>query len=257
MNLLTVPLQLGSQCVDLKLVMIPAGEFIMGSNEGRALDDWTDTPMGEFKVILTRHYWIGIYPVTQCQWKTIMHTEPSHFKGDNLPVESIAWEEAVEFCNRLNATLLPDLNPPNNYLFRLPTEAEWEYACKAGLSNKYQLGDTLEDLSKVAWHRDNIPTLSTQAVGQKLPNQWGLYDMLGNVREMCFDRPVEYPDGTTQIDWVGNSEEILYNVRGGCAFNEPGVEDHLTWYGRGLTGPEPDRFLGFRLCLGPDIKRQK
>lgn len=253
MNLLTISLQAEIQYYNLKMSRIPAGEFIMGSEEGRGLDDWTDTRMGTFNVIISRDYWMGIYPVTQLQWQLVMNTSPSHFKGDDLPVESIIWEDAMEFCNRLNATALHKLNKPDAYLFRLPTEAEWEYACKAGSSKKYQAGDILDDLSKVAWYRENIPTLSTQSVGQKSPNDWGLYDMLGNVAEICLDCPVDYPVGTTQRDWVGNLEGTFRNLRGGSVFNQPNVEDNLTCFRRAYTGPDPHQFFGFRLCLGPKI----
>ncbi len=233
----------------------------MGSNEGRGLDDWTDSPMGEFNVIISSHYWLGIYPLTQCQWQFVMDTSPSHFKGSNLPVESTAWEEAMEFCNQLNVTVLPHLVHPDRYLFRLPTEAEWEYACRAGSSKKYQIGDTFSDLYKVAWHGDNVPeaAFSTQAVGQKLPNAWGLYDMLGNVMEMCCDVPVDYPAGTSQIDWVGSGGPLkdFRNIRGGSVFQDPGAEDELTCFGRAYTSGGPHRAYGFRVCLGPEIKPPK
>jgi formylglycine-generating enzyme required for sulfatase activity len=200
--------------------------------------------MGEFEVIISRGYWLGVYPVTQCQWESVMGTNPSRFKGPNQPVAEVGWQDALDFCNRLNGSQIPI---PKGYTFSLPTQAQWEYACRAGTPYRYQLGDSLEDLSRVAWHRDNISSLSTQDVGQKEPNNWGLYDMLGNVMEWCFDSPVEYPNGTTQMDWFGGSEEGIRNLRGGSILVRP--VNSITCSGRMYSLTDPYIVSGFRLCL--------
>ncbi len=257
MNEITIPLSLNTDCIALKLNRIPPGQFVMGSSQDRGLDDWSDTPMGEFNVIITQEFWLGVHLVTQCQWQTVMGTNPSRFKGSNLPIEMVSWQDAMDFCHLLNINELYKLEAPERYVFRLPTEAEWEYACKSNSIQKYQLGNTLDDLSKVAWHRANIEAPSTQVVGQKEANHWGLYDMLGNVMEWCLDCPTDYPSGTTQIDWVGELEGQFRNLRGGSAFNPPDIEDKLTCSGRAYAGLDPNWFFGFRLCLGREIKSKK
>ncbi|HMW02914.1 MAG TPA: formylglycine-generating enzyme family protein, partial [Acidobacteriota bacterium] len=128
--------------------------------------------------------------VTQKQWLAVMGQNPSNFNGDNLPVEQVSWEAAVEFLRRLNAS-------GGKFLYRLPTEAEWEYACRAGTTTRYSFGDDEKLLGEYAWYDDNsavddgfsedIAESSTQPVGKKKPNAWGLHDMHGNVWEWCLD----------------------------------------------------------------------
>ena len=117
-----------------------------------------------------------------------MGDNPSHFKGNNNPVEEVSWHDAVEFCAKLSA--LPAERAAGR-IYRLPTEAEWEYACRAGTTTAYSFGNDEKDLGKYAWFCDNsfvtFPDRSTHAVGGKLPNGWGLYDMHGNVWEWCSD----------------------------------------------------------------------
>lgn len=239
-NDLTVPLNIARDCMPLTLRWVPHGKFTMGNTDGDH-----EEPMGEFEVILSKGFWLGVYPVTQCQWESVMGTNPSKFKGSNKPIESISWQDTIDFCNRLDDEVIAI---PNGYAFSLPTEAQWEYACKSGAESKYQVGDKIEDLSKVAWHRANIVVPGTQDVGQKEPNNWGLYDMLGNVMEWCFDSPLDYPAGTTQNDYVGGTAQGFRNLRGGSAFTSPD-SDILTCSGRMYTGTDPNPFFGFRLCL--------
>jgi len=204
---------------------------------------------GEFKVVLTRGFWLGIYPITRCQWESVMGGVP--FKdfhiplNDNMPVTGISWYDALDFCSKLNSRFP---SKQEGYSFSLPTEAQWEYACKAGGECKFQIGDSLTDLSQVAWHREN--TNIFQDVGQKTPNQWGFHDMLGNVNEMSFDGSVNYPDGVTQTDWVGDMRgEYPYRVcKGGNILLNPA--ESITCSIRGqIETSEPSMFTGFRLCL--------
>lgn len=226
----TIPLNISQDCTPLILRWVTPGHFKMGDTNG----DYEE-PMGEFEVILTKGFWLGVYPVTQCQWESVMGMNPSRFKGFNKPIESISWQDAVEFCQHLNNRAI---EIPKGYAFNLPTEAQWEYACKSGKESKYQIGNKLEDLSKVAWHRENIPVPGTQEVGQKVPNNWGFYDMLGNVMEWCFDSPLDYPVGTVQTDYIGGVEREFRNLRGGSAFTSPD-SDILTCSGRMYTGTAP------------------
>lgn len=156
--------------VTLDMIAIPGGSFLMGS------EDFPDTrPVHRVKL---SPFHLGKYPVTQAQWKAVMGDNPSYFKGDKRPVEMISWEMAVEFCQMLTAK--------TGRQYRLPTEAEWEYACLAGSTGKYCFGDDEALLEKYAWYDEGLGG-STHPVGEKLPNNWGLYDMHGNVLEWCQD----------------------------------------------------------------------
>lgn len=250
MDEITIPLAISSDCVPLKLNWIPHGKFVMGVNAINGDDVYEeDKPEGEFEVVLSKGYWLGIHPVTQCQWKSIMGSIPSRFKGANLPVDEVSWSDAINFCDRLNAMNLP---LPENYFFTLPTEAQWEYGCYGGTTNKYQLGNSVEDLSLIAWHRDNTPERSLQTVGQKMPNNWGLYDMLGNVREWCLAQLTQYPTGIKQVDWIGEADDefsgVIRAARGGN-FLTPPQSDSLTCSGRFFAITDPIIGIGFRLCL--------
>lgn len=149
-------------------VRIPAGEFMMGSGNGAA----DERPV--HRVRLSRSLEMCKYEVTQTQWEAGMGSNPSHYKGPNLPVENVSWEDVQQFLQKLNA-----LN--DGYIYRLPTEAEWEYGCRAGST-----GDYAGPLDAMAWYGSNA-TGTTHPVGQKKPNSWGLYDMHGNVLEWCQD----------------------------------------------------------------------
>lgn len=127
---------------------------------------------------------LGVHEVTQSQYESVMGSNPSEFKGANNPVEAVYWDEAVAFCAKLSA--LP-AEVAAGRAYRLPTEAEWEYACRAGTTTEYSFGDDKKELGKYAWFADNSST-TTHAVGEKLPNDWGLYDMHGNVLEWCSDK---------------------------------------------------------------------
>jgi formylglycine-generating enzyme required for sulfatase activity len=189
--------------VALEMISIPAGEFMMGSNTARhnAIlngDSWNHTvrnknefilgenthktdidPVLEHKVYLQRFY-IGKYPITQAQWMTLMEENSSQFKGKDHPVHNINMKKAQEFCQKLSEI--------TGKRYQLPTEAQWEYACRAGSITKWHFGNDenqLGELGEYAWYKEN--SNKTCSVGQLKPNQWGLYDMYGNVWEWCQD----------------------------------------------------------------------
>jgi formylglycine-generating enzyme required for sulfatase activity len=156
----------------MEFVKIPAGNFLMGSNEST-----TEGPI--HNVTIRKPFLLGKYPVTQEQWKAVMGDSPSRFKGDELPVEQVSWNDALEFIKKLNQTEETDE-------YRLPSEAEWEYACRAGVTNRYCFGDEESKLGDYAWYNDNSGG-ETQPIGQRKPNFWGLHDMHGNIWEWVQD----------------------------------------------------------------------
>ena len=169
------------QGVSVEMVLIPAGKFMMGSPEsefGRFPDE------SQYEVTLTNPYYMGKYAVTQEQWELVMGDNPSWFKGAKLPVTDVSWEDCEEFVKKLNAK--------TNGGYRLPTEAEWEYACRAGTTTAYSFGDkiTLKDANYSG------STIDAPAViGSYKPNAFGLYDMHGNVNEWTSDFYGSYPWG--------------------------------------------------------------
>ncbi|MEA1868882.1 MAG: formylglycine-generating enzyme family protein [Euryarchaeota archaeon] len=158
--------------IGMKFTLIPAGEFMMGSEE-------YDPEKPVHKVKINKPFYLGTYPVTQAEWKAVMGNNPSHCKGDDLPVEQVSWNDVQEFIKKLNEKEGTDK-------YRLPSEAEWEYACRAGTTTRYSFGDSESKLDDYAWYDDNSG-YKTHPVGRKKPNSYGLYDMYGNVREWVQD----------------------------------------------------------------------
>ena len=180
---------------------VPAGRFTMGSpasEESRGPDE------GPREVIITRAFYLQTTEVTQGQWRAVMGSNPSNRKwGDDYPVESANWNEVQDFICKLNAQ-----DPGKNY--RFPTEAEWEYACRGGTT-----GARYGQLNDIAWHLHNRKdSYQAYQVGQKQPNAWGLYDMIGNVEEWCYDWYDEYPSGSV-TDPTGPPAGSTRVVRGG------------------------------------------
>jgi hypothetical protein len=162
-------------------------------------------------VKLTKGFWLGVYPVTQAEWQKVMGSNPSRFKGDSRPVEQVSWGDCQEFCRKLSAR--------EGRTYRLPTEAEWEYACRAGTTTTYCFGDGVVNLGEYAWYGGNSND-QTHSVGQKKANGWGLYDMHGNVYQWCQDWYGAYPQ-TDQVDPHGPSEGSDRVLRGGSWSDDP------------------------------------
>jgi formylglycine-generating enzyme required for sulfatase activity len=188
--------------IGMKLKLLPLGVFTMG-DEG-----------AEHEVRLTKPFMLGLHEVTQSQYERVMGKNPSKFKGANNPVEQVSWEDAVKFCQKLSA--LPAEKAAGR-VYRLPTEAEWEYACRAGTTTKYSFGDDDTELGDYAWFRGNSGQTS-HPVGGKKPNAWGLYDMHGNVFEWCQDWYGDYP-GRTVTNPSGANSGSYRVLRGGSWFN--------------------------------------
>jgi formylglycine-generating enzyme required for sulfatase activity len=185
--------------VPLEMIYVPGGSFKMGSPEGEGYDN--ERPQHDVTV---PGFYIGKYQVTQAQWEAVMGKNPSHFKGDPaLPVESVSWNDAKEFCEKLAQM--------TSKAYRLPSEAEWEYACRAGTT-----GDHAGDLDAMAWY-DKISGNKTHPVGQKQPNAFGLYDMHGNVWEWCEDVWHDsYKDAPSDGSaWLSGGDSSRRMLRGG------------------------------------------
>ncbi|MCY3021711.1 MAG: SUMF1/EgtB/PvdO family nonheme iron enzyme [Planctomycetota bacterium] len=184
----------------MRLAYIPAGEADMGSpgdEKGREDDE------ALHRVKLAKPFRIGVTEVTQAQWKAVMGQRRGEFEGDNLPVESVSWKDAVAFCEKLSKT--------EGKTYRLPTEAEWEYACRAGSAGRFSAADKLTD---AAWYDDNGEE-KTHPVAAKKPNAWGLYDMHGNVAEWCGDYYAPKYPAQAATDPTGPAEGTGRVVRGG------------------------------------------
>jgi len=184
--------------------IIPPGSFAMGSTSG----DEDEKPV--HRVMINYTFYIGRYEVTQGQWQAVMGTNPSDFKncGNNCPVDMVSWDEAKSFIRKLN-----QLN--DGYHYRLPTEAEWEYACRAGTT-----GDYAGELEEMAWFQDNAG-VRPHPVGSKRPNAWGLSDMYGNLYEWCEDwyHETYYGAPADGSAWSGGNENV--RVRRGGSWRYP------------------------------------
>ena len=185
--------------IGMSFVLIPAGEFMLGSNDG--YDD--EKPV--HRVRITKPFYMGVTEVTQRQYDWVVGENPSYFKGADNPVEQVSWSAVTEFCKIMSQRAQKTV--------RLPTEAEWEYACRAGSTGKYCFGNSERQLGDYAWYDDNSGN-KTHPVGQKKPNAWGLYDMHGSVLEWCADWYGEYPPGEVS-DPTGPSTGRYRVVRGG------------------------------------------
>ncbi len=178
----------------IELVYIPAGEFLMGSPGGEAGRESGEV---QHKVAISNGFYMGKYAVTQAQWKKVMGANPPTSQGVDYPAVAVSWSDSRGFCDRAG--------------FRLPTEAEWEYACRAGTTGAY--GGTGR-LDEMGWFGNNGKN-RMHPVGQKQPNAWGLYDMHGNAWEWCSDWYGAYPTGDV-TDPPGATSGVDHVIRGGC-----------------------------------------
>jgi formylglycine-generating enzyme required for sulfatase activity len=185
--------------VGMKFLHVPPGEFRMGSDpaEPGRHDDET-----AHDVKITRGFWIAATEVTQAQWQKVMGLNRAEPKGENLPASRLSWPQAVEFCRKLSQA--------EGRTYRLPTEAQWEYACRAGAAEPYSGGK----LDEVAWHMDNSGEAPHEVAGKK-PNAWGLYDMHGNAAEWCRDLYQRDLGPAPAGDPAGPAEGNARVVRGG------------------------------------------
>ena len=231
--------------IGMKFVWIPPGAFTMGSSKeekGRQPFKPDETP---HKVTLTKGFYMGVYTVTQEEWKTVMGNNPSHFKGEkNLPVERVSWDDCQEFIQNLREK---DKRP-----YRLPTEAEWEYCCRAGTTTPFHFGETIStDQANYNGNyiygdgKKGVYRKKTTPVGSFPANAWGLYDMHGNVWQWCQDWYGDYPQKDV-VDPQGGEKGQFRVHRGGSWLYYPCRSAYRGWN-------EPDYrggiFCGLRVCF--------
>jgi formylglycine-generating enzyme required for sulfatase activity len=224
--------------IGMELKLIPAGTFLMGSANGSS----DEQPVHE--VTITKPYYLGVTEVTNGQWQAVMGDVPSRWKNADLPVENVSWADAATFCSRLSGLAA---ERQAGRVYRLPTEAEWEYARRAGTTTEYSFGDDDSLLGDFAWFDDNSGR-QTHPVGEKRPNGWGLYDMHGNVWEWCSDWYGDYTAGAVR-DPVGPASGSDRVLRGGGWYSPAWIcrsEDRggIDPSGRGSS-------YGFRLAVSP------
>jgi len=201
--------------VGMKLILMPVGEFKMGSNDGAA----NEKPVHAVRI--TKPFYLGGTEVTQAEWEAVMGANPSNFKGAKRPVEQVSWDDCQEFCRRLTERDRKANKIPKGATYGLPTEAEWEYACRAGSATKYCYGDAENTLGEYAWYEANSGK-TTHDAAQRKPNAWGLYDMHGNVWEWCQDWYGEnYYGQSLGQDPAGPANGQYRVLRGGAWLYDP------------------------------------
>jgi len=246
-------LDLGNN-VTMKLVFIPAGRFLMGSPSSESGRSDNEGPQHE--VTITRPFYMGVFEVTQEQWKRVMGTKPWNglqyaTDGGSNAASYISWVQASEFCGKLSRK--------TGRTVRLPTEAEWEYACRAGSTARFCFGDSDDELGGYAWHGKNFWPWDSHRdtgeyhalpVGQKKPNAWGLYDMHGNVWEWCSDWYADSYADANSTDPSGPASGSCRVLRGGSWSRDP---PHCRSASRNRRAPggRADG-IGFRLVV--DLK---
>ena len=218
--------------IGMEFVLIPSGTFKMGSSNGES----DEKPI--HSVTISEAFYMGKYEVTQKEWKAVMGDNPSRFKGDKLPVEQVSWNDIQEFIKKLN-------QKEGGTKYRLPTEAEWEYAARAGSNSKWSFGDNESQLGDYAWYGSNSNS-QTHPVGQKKPNKYGLYDVHGNVWEWVQDwYDSNYYSSSPKTDSKGPSSGSYRVFRGG-SWDYSAVSARSAY--RYITGPVSRRgIIGFRL----------
>jgi formylglycine-generating enzyme required for sulfatase activity len=223
---------------NLEMIWCPPGSFTIGSPSNETGRRGNET---QHHATLTHGFYLGKYEVTQEQYQTVMDDNPSSFQGAKLPVEKVSWEEAMAFCKKLSEKEKGRI--PVGWAFTLPTEAQWEYACRAGTTTKYSVGDDINQ--KLANYQERgMGLMKTRAVGQYRPNPWGFFDMHGNVYEWCADWYGKYPIGSvTDPSGVASGS---YRVGRGGSWNDGGA--YLRSAERFYDPPSSrNLYLGFRV----------
>jgi len=229
--------------LDSEMVWVPPGNYRRGSSvleKGRAEDEALR------EVVVSRGFWLSKFEVTQAQWSTVMGNSPSEFEGKDLPVEHVSWNAATVFCQKVTERERTNGSLPQGYVYSLPSEAQWEYACRAGTTTAFCHGNEAGGLDEYAWTTENAEE-KTHPVGKLRPNRWGLHDMHGNVLEWCRDLYGEFPKGKT-IDPTGLGFGKKRVARGGSILN-PQLDCRSAK--RYSGDPDEEDMVGLRFALTP------
>ena len=240
--------------IGLEMVASVPGEFLTGSPlEEKGRRDFEP----QHRVRLTQPFWIGRFPVTQTEYEAVMRENPSMFSGERRPVEMVDWNQAMTFCAKLTESFVFAVS--ERFVFRLPTDAEWEYACRAGTTSAFNDGSDCTKpwgkdpaLTRLGWFDRNSGG-KTHPVGEKKPNAWGLHDMHGNVSEWCLDGWREYTwreyTGEAQINPLGPIDEYACCVSRGGSWSSPASFSRAACRFEARPGFRSNH-LGFRLAAG-------
>ncbi len=245
--------------IGMTLKFIPPGEYLRGTDRAvEEMIEWfpeatTRWIAGELKWERPRHevqlsygFYMASTPVTQEQYREVMGENPSKFEGDNRPVERVTMDEAVAFCERLTQRERDAGRIDHDAVYRLPTEAEWEYACRAGTHTAFYSGDGADDLAKAGWYWENSEE-QTREVGRKEPNAFGLYDMHGNVGEACLENLGLYND-EKKVNPVGPRVQHGRFVYRGGSWYHAAFTSRAAWRGSRFGGVRHP-WVGFRVVL--------
>lgn len=229
------PITITVKGVSFKMILVEGGTFTMGAPSKHDSDAADETPTEE---VTLSSYYIGETEVTQALWEAVMGSNPSRFKGENLPVDRVSWYDCQEFIKKLNAL--------TGKIFRLPSEAEWEFAARGGNKSRDYIYSGGNDIDEVAWYDEynDGPNYTTHAVKTKKPNELGIYDMSGNVREWCSDWYGNYIP-----DRVKDPENRSCRVLRGGSFNRGAGRCMVSFCDGDHPGSTRDCY-GLRLVLG-------
>jgi len=223
----------------MEMVWIEPGTFVMGSPSTEPGRYFNEGPVHD--VTISQGFYLGKYEVTQGEWESVMGSNPSSYTGTNRPVEKVSWNDIEGFIEKLNTAA-------GKNMYRLPTEAEWEYACRAGMSTRWSFGDDESRLGEYAWYSGNNSPFGTKEVGTKKPNTWRLYDMHGNVYEWCQDWYLSY-SSSAQTDPAGSATGSLRVLRGGHFYGY--ARDTRSALRLNFSPSYRGRDVGFRLLRTP------
>lgn len=222
--------------IGMEFILVPAGTFSMGA--GKSCENALAAELPVHRVTISKAFYLGTFEVTQAQWVAVMGSNPSSFKGESNPVEQVSWDDIQLFIQRLN-------QKEGHQRYRLPTEAEWEYAARAGTGSSYSFGDDASLLERHAWYEDNADQ-TTHPVGRKEPNPWGFYDMHGNVWEWVQDWHDDYHSDSV-TDPVGPATGTVRALRGGSWYFS--ARHCRSSYRFNYTPDDRREHTGFRLAL--------
>ena len=235
--------------INLDMLWCKPGTFMMGSPAGEKGRKGNET---QHEVTLTKGFYLGKYEVTQEQWEKVKGSNPSKFKGATLPVETVKWDEVIQFCQQLTQMEKAAGRLPEGWVYTLPTEAQWEYACRSGTTTAYSFGDTITP-KQANYYEGKVG--KTTSVDTYPANPWGFHDMHGNVWEWCSDRKGDYPDGSA-TDPVGPSDGASRIIRGGSwiytigrGLRSAGRFSYSSGDPRLRASGHRYHYLGFRLSL--------